>query len=60
MPVDGTDGAPDVTLELGSSSVDHIPEVDLVGHFGEGSQERLDGGVGTGSGNILKFTVNHW
>lgn len=58
MPVDSTDSAPDITLELGSSNVDHIPEVDLVSQFGEGSQKCLDGGVGTDSSDVLKLTVN--
>jgi len=52
VPEDGTDGPPDITLKLGSGSVDHIPEVHLVGQFGEGGQEGFYGGIGTGSSNI--------
>ena len=58
MPVDNTDGAPDIGLELGSCRVCHIPEVDLIGQLGEGSQERLDGGIGTGGGKVLRFPMN--
>lgn len=60
MPVDNTDGAPDIGLELGSCRVCHIPEVDLIGQLGEGSQERLDGGIGTGGGKVLRFPMNHF
>ena len=58
MPVNNTDGTPDISLELGSGRVGHIPEVDLVGQLGEGGQERFDGGIGTGRGKVLRFTVS--
>lgn len=54
MLIENSNGPPDVSLELCSCRVDHIPEVDLVGQLGEGSQERLNGGIGTGRGKILK------
>lgn len=60
MPISGTDGTPDITLELGGGGVGHIPKVDLISQFREGDQERLDGSVGTGSGDILEFAASRW
>lgn len=56
MLIENSNGPPDVSLELCSCRVGHIPEEDLVGQLGEGSQERLNGGIGTGRGKILKIT----
>ena len=58
VPVDGADGAPDISLELGSGRADHVPEVDLVGQLGKGGQECLDGGIGTSGNEVLKLAVN--
>jgi len=54
VPIDSTDGTPDISLELGSGRVDRIPEVELVGQLGEGGQECLDGGIGTSGSEVLK------
>lgn len=60
MSVDSTDGTPDIALELSSSSVYHVPEVDLIGEFWKGGQKSIDGGVETGGSHILNSKVNHW
>lgn len=61
MPVDGSNGASDIGLKLGSCSVNCIPKVDLVGQFWECGQECLDGGKRTGCSKVLIFLiVNHW
>ena len=60
VPVDGADGAPDISLELGSGRADHVPEVDLVGQLGKGGQECLDGGIGPSGNEVLKFAVNNF
>lgn len=58
MFVGDTDGTPDISLELCSSRVGHIPEVELVGQLREGGQEHLNRGKGTGRREVLKFTVS--
>lgn len=55
MPVDSTDCAPDIDLELCSGTVDHIPEVDLVGQLGESGQESFDWSVWTSSNHVLNL-----
>lgn len=55
MPVDGTDGARDVGLELGNGGIGPIPKVKLVCQLRKGGQECLDGGVWTGRSEVLKF-----
>ena len=59
MPVEDTDGAPDVSLELCNGRVDRIPEVDLVSQLGEGGQEGFDGCIWTGRNEVLGLIVNH-
>lgn len=55
VPIDGTDGAPDVGLELGNSGIGLVPEVNLVCQLREGGQECLNGSVWTGRNEVLKF-----